>query len=308
MKRFISFLAVIISSAILCACNTETTLPIVTENAQNETNTAMTTTSTVQNADTQTTLEAPTDPTSVTIEETLLIDESGIKITAKRLDFSKSLGPALIVLIENNSGSDITVQCRNSSVNGYMIDTIMSEKVSNGKKSNSSITFIKKALEICNISTIADMEFSFIAYGSDIHERYLENTKVILKTSAADFYEYKFDDSGNLIYDENNFRIIAKGIANKNLQTCIVVYIENNTDTDWTVQARDTSVNGFMIKPIFSSVVSGGKRLMGFISFDDSELAENDIEEISEVETSFLFFELGKNSSELRTDILKIKI
>lgn len=307
MKRFISFLTVIISSAILCACNTKS-LPVVTENVHNETNTAVTTTSKVQNADTQTTLKALTDPTSVTIEETLLIDESGIKITAKRLDFSKSLGPALIVLIENNSGNDLIFQCRKSSVNGYMIDTIMSENVSNGKKSNASIIFNADDLKICNISTIADIELTFTAFGFDIEESYLENTKVRLKTSDADTYEYKFDDSGNLIYDENNLKIVSKGITRKNQQTYLVVYIENNTENDFTVQVRDTSVNGFMIKPIFSPVVSGGKRLMGFISFDDSELAENDIEEISDVETSFLFFELGKNSSGLRTDILKIKV
>ena len=312
MKHFISFSAVIVSVLLLCSCNNETSSVStdITHNwtSASETSTTASVPSAAQSTNIQTSLEIPTEPTSVKIDETLLIDESGIKITAKRLDFSKSSGPALFVLIENNSGGDITVQCRNSSVNGYMIDTIMSENVSNGKKANASITFKKGDLDTCNISTIADIEFNFTAFSSDTDERYLENTKINLKTSAASSYEYKFDDSGDLIYDENNIRIIAKGIASKNLRTCIVVYIENNTDTDWTVQVRDTSVNGFMINPVFSPVVSGGKRLIGFISFHDSELAENDIDEINEVETSFIFFENGNNSLRFNTDILKIKI
>ena len=310
MKHFISCSAVVIGVLLLCSCNTETP-SVVTDIIQNWTDTAataITTTSTAQSANVQPILETQTESTSVKIEETLLIDESGIKITAKSLDFSRGSGPALNVLIENNSGSDLTVQCRNSSVNGYMVDTLMSENVSNGKKSNTSIIFQEGSLETCNISTIADMEFSFIAFGPSITERYLENTKVRLKTSAAATYEYKFDDSGDLIYDENNIRIVAKGISIKNHDTSVVVYIENNTDTDWTVQVRNASVNGFMIDQIFSPVVTSGKHLIGFIRFSNSELAENNIEEIDEVETSFVFFENGNNSSRFNTDVLKIII
>lgn len=308
MKHFISCSAVVIGVLLLCSCNTETP-SVVTDIIQNWTDTAataITTTSTAQSANVQPILETQTESTSVKIEETLLIYESGIKITAKSLDFSRGSGPALNVLIENNSGSDLTVQCRNSSVNGYMVDTLMSEKVLNGKKSNTSIIFQKESLENSNISTIADMEFSFIAFGSSITERYLENTKVSLKTSAADTYEYKFDDTGDLIYEENNIKIVAKGISIKNHDTGVVVYIENNTGTDWMVQVRNTSVNGFMIDPIFSPVVTSGKHIIGFIRFSNSELAENNIEKIDEVETSFVFFENGNNSSRFNTDVLKI--
>ena len=302
MKHFIFSLAVVIGVMSLCSCNTETNF-IVTD-----TMTSTTTISKAQTANAQSTPETRLEPTSVEIEETLLIDESGIKITAKSLDFSNGSGPALNVFIENNSGTDVTVQCREASVNGYMVDTLMSEKILNGKKSNTSIIFRKESLKDNNISTIADIEFSFIAFGSSITERYLENTKVNLKTSAADTYEYKFDDSGDLIYDENKIKIVAKGIASKSHDTCAVVYIENNTDTDWTVQVRNTSVNGFMIDPIFSPVVTSGKHLIGFIKFSNTELAENDIDEIDEVEASFVFFEKGNALSGFNTDVLRITI
>lgn len=184
MRHFVSYSAVIISVLLLCSCSNETS-SVATDITQNWTSASATSTTTsgtfeAQSTNIQTSLEIPTEPTSVKIDETLLIDESGIKITAKRLDFSKSSGPALIVLIENNSGSDITVQCRKSSVNGYMIETIMSENVSNGKKANASITFKRGDLETCNISTIADMEFNFTAFSSDTDERYLPLIKKYL--------------------------------------------------------------------------------------------------------------------------------
>lgn len=302
MKHFIFSLAVVIGVMSLCSCNTETNSFVT------DTMTSTATISTAQIANTQPSSKTQSEPASVEIEETLLIDESGIKITAKSLDFSNGSGPALNVLIENNSGTDVTVQCRDASVNGYMVDTIMSEKVLNGKKSNTSIIFYKENLKDNNISTIADMEFSFIAFGSELTEKFLENTKVKLQTSAAATYEYTFDNSGDLIYDENNIKIVAKGIASKSHDTCAVVYIENNTDTDWTVQVRNTSVNGFMINPIFSPVITSGKHLIGFIKFSISELAKNSIDEIDEVEASFVFFEKGNALSGFNTDVLKITI
>ena len=56
--------------------------------------------------------------TEATISETVLLDESGVKITAKSLSEDELFGTELKLMIENNSGKDLTFQCRNYSVNG----------------------------------------------------------------------------------------------------------------------------------------------------------------------------------------------
>ena len=60
--------------------------------------------------------EKPQKPveTEVTINETVLVDESGVKITAKSLEIDEIFGPEIKLLIENNSGKDLTFQCRNA--------------------------------------------------------------------------------------------------------------------------------------------------------------------------------------------------
>ena len=70
----------------------------------------------------------------VTIEEAVLVDDAGVKITAKSLESEELFGAEVKLLIENNSGKDLTFQCRNVSVNGYMVETMFSADVVNGKK------------------------------------------------------------------------------------------------------------------------------------------------------------------------------
>ena len=246
--------------------------------------------------------------TEVSIEETLLVDEGGVKITAKGLRMSGLFGPELKLLIENNSGKDLTVQCRNVSVNGYMVETMMSVDVVNGKKANDSITFMASDLEICGITAIADMELSFHMFTTADWEAYLDTAPVQLKTSIADTYEYAFDDSGEVAYDAGGIKVIIKGLAEDTSiwGPSVVVYIENNTDKAFTVQARDVSVNGFMLDPIFSCDVMPGKKAVDAITFMDTQLEENEIGSIENIELSFCIFDFESWDTIVDTDVVSM--
>ena len=255
--------------------------------------------------------EQPEQPTnSVTakaaINETVLVDEAGIKITAKSLE-ECFMGTEIKLLIENNSGKDLMFQTRNSSINGYMIDTYFSTNVADGKKANESITIMSSELSSCGISDIADIEFSFYIVTSDNWETYLETEQIQIKTSIADTYQYTFDDSGEVVYDESGVKIVIKGLNDDAfLGQEIIVYIENNTDKGVTIQTRDVSVNGFMIDGYFSSDVAPGKHAVDAITFLSSELEDNDITTFETVELSFVAYN-SKNYDQLfKTDKINL--
>lgn len=112
-----------------------------------------------------------------------------------------------------------------------------------------------------------------------------------MRTSIADSYTQEYDESGEVIYEDENVRMISKGITSDDIfGLTAVFYIENISDTDLTVQARDTSVNGFMISPTFSPEISAGKRIISNMTFLSTDLEENNIEEISDIETAFHIF------------------
>ncbi len=243
----------------------------------------------------------------VTIQETVLLDESGVKITAKSFSVDSFWGPEVKLLIENNSGKDLTFQCRNSSVNGYMVDTLMSADVADGKKANDTLTFLDADLEMSGITEFAQIEFAFHIFTTEDWETYLDSDQIQLNTSIADTYQQPDDLSGQMAYDANGIKIVVKGLKNDDFfGPSIVVYIENNTDEPFVVQTEDQSVNGFMISAIFSCEVMPGKKAVDTITFMSTDLEENEIKTIEEIELVFNIFNMETWEDIVDTDIVKI--
>lgn len=317
MKKLIAIVLVIIISTTLVACGGS-----AEEDIQKPASTTPSSDSTTSQANNQQEDQTEQDKqsenaeepeeqpaeTATTINETVLVDEAGVKITAKSLDEGSLFGPELKLLFENNSGKDLTFQCRNASVNGYMMEPMMSVDVVDGKKANDSLTFMESDLDACGIDIIADMEFSFHVFDTIEWEDYLDTDAIQLKTSAADTYEYTFDDSGDLAYEGNNVRIIVKGLSEDDsvFGPSIVVYIENNSGQDITVQTRDVSINGFMMDAMFSCDIAAGKRAVDTITFFESDLEENEITAIEDTELSFHIFDYSSWDTIADTDAIKL--
>lgn len=239
--------------------------------------------------------ESQASPSSkVMVAETVLLDQSGVKITATGMD-DGLFGTNLKLLIENNSNVGLTFQARKTSVNGYMVDTTMSEDVAPGKKANTELTFMTSGLKDCGIDTIAYMEFSFHIFTTDGWDAYIDTDVIKLNTSAAGSIVQNYDDSGEILYNQNGIKIIGKGLSNDEsiFGPGLIVYIENNTSQDITVQVRDTSINGFMVDTTMSEDVIAGKKAITAVTFMKSSLDENGITQITSVETSFHVFDMN---------------
>lgn len=242
--------------------------------------------------------EASQEPSSasndeITVEEQVVYEENGIKITVKNIDLDGSFyGPELDFLIENDSEKNFTVQARNVSINGYMVDYNMSADVAPQKKNNDSLTFFKSSLDQCGIKQIAEIEFSLHIFNSDNWSDSYDSEMLTIKTPLADTYTQNYDDSGEVLYEDENVKIVSKGIAEdiNFMGPVLVLYIENNMEKGITVQGRDTSVNGFMIDAILSSELMPGKKTFANMTLLASDLKDNQIETIETLETSFHIF------------------
>lgn len=248
--------------------------------------------------DVKTKTEKPTETKSstkatVTIEEAVLLDQGGIKITAKSIDMKGLFGPAVKMLFENSTEKSVTIQVRNASVNGYMIEPSISVDVAPGKKANDSMTFSNSDLETTGIKTIADIEFSFHVFDSTSWDTIFDSDIIRIETNEAKGFQYTFDDSGNQVYYDKGVEIVFKGLAKENswLGKEAIVYIHNESDRNITVQVRNVSVNGFMVDPFFSCDVVAGKHAVDSITFSTSELEKNGIETIKNIELSFHIFD-----------------
>ena len=134
--------------------------------------------------------------TDATLEETVMLDEGGVKITATGLIYS-SYAAELDLTIENNSGKDLSFisgsmgySC--NSVNGFMVDDgYLNCDVANGKKANGTIKFSYDSLMLYGIDEIADLEIGFDM--SDDNYNHTYSGPIQLKTSAYETHDYSTD-------------------------------------------------------------------------------------------------------------------
>lgn len=242
------------------------------------------------------------------LEEQVIYEENDIKVTATGLDFIGFFGPSIKVLIENNSSSDIMLQAQYCTVNNLMVDTIFSANVAAGKKANDTITLDSNVLEAANVSTIKEIQLVLNVIDAETWYTVYSSEPITLKTSSFDGVEQQFDDSGVVAIDEDNFKIVFKKLDSKDsfLGTDIYLYLENNSGTDVIVQVENVSVNGFMIEPVFSCDVVSGKKAFDTITFFQSDLENNNIEEINEMELEFEIFDANSWNTIKHTSAIKV--
>lgn len=243
----------------------------------------------------------------VSIEEQVIFDANDVKITATGVE-DGLFGTELKLLIENNGSRSVTVQARNANVNGYMVDTMMSADVAAGKKANDSLTFMTTGLKECGIENIATMEFSFHIFDTESWDDILNTDVIKIDTSIAGSYTQTYDDSGEVLVDQNGVRIVGKGLSSEGSfwGPGVILYIENNSEKDITVQVRDVSVNGFMVTSSMSEDIVAGKKAISAVQFFGTDLEENSITEIKDVELYFHIFNLSTWDTIFDSDVISI--
>lgn len=223
-------------------------------------------------------------PRSGDFSPQVLLDKRGIVITATGLNMDGAYGPELNVVIENNSETNVIVQTQYASVNDYMIETLFNASVSAGTKADSSVVLLSSDIQKSGIQTIADIELLFHISDHNL-VTFLDSDPVTVRTSAADTYSYSFDDSGEELYNENGLRVVSKGISEDDsvFGPGLVVFVENTTGQNITLQAKNVLVNGRAVDTIFSEDIRAGKRLVAAITFLSTSLEDNGITQIKNV-------------------------
>ena len=230
--------------------------------------------------------EAEQETQDVTLAETVLFDQDGIRITATGLSTDSLFGPELNLLVENDSAQNIVVQPNYCMVNGYMMDGLLSADVAAGKKANDTLDFLSNALARCGIETIADIELDLVVSDGDSWQTLYETGPVILQTSAAGQYTQTYDDSGEEIYNQNGIRVVAKSVNDDLFGMGIKFYLENNTDKAVIVNADNVSVNGYMMTDLFYSDLAPRSHAVDTLTLLGSELEDNHIDTITDAELS----------------------
>jgi hypothetical protein len=228
----------------------------------------------------------------VTIEEQVLVDQDGIKITATEYVTDGFMGDGIKLLVENNTDQDYSIGCDALIVNDYMITDLFACDVAGGKKANEVMYLSSTALKAAGITNVGKIEMYFHAYDSD-WENLFSKVYSEIQTSAYDSMDTTPDDTGLELYNENGIRIVGKTVdENSFWGTAILLYCENTSGQNVGINVENMSINGFMMTPYYSADVYDGKKSIDEITILSSELEDNGIESIEEVELKFHLYDL----------------
>ena len=228
-------------------------------------------------------------PATPTIEEAVVYDVDGIKITAKEYVTDSIWGDGIKFLIENDTTKNIMVGCNALIVNNYMISDLFATEVAAGKKTNETMTLSSSQLKAAGIDVIGQVEVYFHIYDSDSYDTIANTDCVLIKTSLFDQMDTKADDSGEVLYEKDGIKIIGKYVNDSDFWgAAILLYVENNSDRNVVIHAENVSINGFTFDAaIFSSTVYAGKKAYDDITLLSSELEDNGIKSVEEVSLKF---------------------
>ena len=238
---------------------------------------------------------------SASLDETVMVDENGVKITATGLNYTDH-SVDLELSIENSSGKDLsfssgTMGYHCNSINGYMVsDGYLNCDVADGKKANETISFSYDALMLYGIDEIADMEIGFTMSDDDYNDTYSGPRQ--LKTSAFDAHDYGKDHyqetiksraamntygydmtyfSQDPLYEENGIKLCSSGVmVNQDGRTALLLELENTTSDMVHMTTSDIAINGLVASSVVwsSDTINPGKR--GIIDVELSEVLNSE--------------------------------
>lgn len=211
---------------------------------------------------------------SASIEETVLVEKCGIKITAKSLTY-KGYKFDIELLIENGSNSDAsilsnTLICSSNSVNSYMIkDGYLNCDVPAGGQAEDTMSFNIQELVIHNITSVAELELVFHINFDDYDIKDVTTEPAKIKTTLYDSYDYSKEGFENSLKNKNlknwyGFAVDKESkdkialtdtigityqavFTNKDGNKIMIVDVENASQSPINVHIKNLYVNGLHV-------------------------------------------------------------
>ena len=107
-----------------------------------------------------------------------LFRQDGIRVVALFLNSDGIFGADVCLYLENCSGREITVDCDDMSVNGFMVTPYFRCKLKDGRRALDEITILSADLEKNEIESVKDIELKFHVVDSNTYKTILDTETI----------------------------------------------------------------------------------------------------------------------------------
>ena len=225
-------------------------------------------------------------------EDQVLFDEMGIKIILNQLIYNEDYGKGMVLSFENNTEKDLRFDCKAMIINGFlMIEDTFIEGLSAGETTDSTIYFDSAELQEYGIDKIGQVDLQFDFYTPETYDNYLTPDLISFKTSEYnDMAALDFDSE--VLYDDNDIIIKAKYVTESDIyQNVLVVYIENNTDTELMMVCRNVRINETDTGKYVLANVLSKKAILTHLILTEDDLKAFAIDKVEDIGFAFEIYD-----------------
>jgi len=245
---------------------------------------------------------------NATIQETVCFEYDGFKVTAKEIINDSIWGAGIKLYIENNGNKDYSLSTNAVIVNNCMVSSFSGSTVAAGKKANETLYLSSSDLEAAGITNIGQIEIYFYLYDPNSYDTIYTADCVTLKTSAYSSMDTTPDESGHVLYNQGGIKIIGKYVDESTFWgSSVLLYVQNSTGRNIGISSEDMSINGFMVSGYYYADIYAGKYSLDEITIMSSDLTENGITSIDEIELKFHIYDSDSYETIADTDPIKFK-
>ncbi len=219
------------------------------------------------------------------LDDTVIVDQNDILIATQGFEHDADYNQlGLNLLVENNSDKDISLNLGYIIINGYQMgDVFLFGDVEAGEKYDAKIYIAYEELKICSIEEIADIQMAIEVNDATSWDTIFITDPIKLKTNSE--YVQTYDDSGTVLIDNADTKIVYKEIISTAYSPQIVLYLENKRNEELLVNTLSVAVNGYQINDFHSRCeLKPELKMVVTLDISGSELTICDIEEIVDVE------------------------
>lgn len=239
---------------------------------------------------------APTEPPiAVSVpDEIPLVDNEDVTVVITGIENNEHLGMQLQIQCVNKTSRALMFSWDMVSVCGYMYDPMWAVEVSPGKTANGTIELDTYALEKMGIISVDEITFTLRVFDSEnwMEAPLVQDVFTIYPTGLnAETARFPARDveNGVVVADNDQVRFVIEWADAEDADVFTVyVYMENKTDRNLMYAWDMVSVNDMMVDPFWATVVAAGKKACSEITFYRSELADNGITDVTNVEFTLL--------------------
>ena len=114
------------------------------------------------------------------------------------------------------------------------------------------------------------------------------------------------DESGHILYNQGGIKIIGKYVDESTFWgSSVLLYVLNSTGRNIGISCEDMSINGFMVSGYYYADIYAGKYSLDEITILSSDLTENGITSIDEIELKFHIYDSDTYDTIADTDPIK---